>query len=312
MKRVSALALAVPAALLAGLALGPGDVRAGAKDEQKDGKVEKRVVVRHAAGGRLGVSLDDTEGDVRGAKVRSVAAESPAGKAGLKEGDVVVRFDGEAVRSASQLARLVRETPAGRSVPIEVTRGGARQTLTATLAEGDRGFHVFSGDGGDFAFDAPSFDIQVPEPPTPPAVPHAEVMPHAWAWRNGPGTFGFGDRNFPLFAGGPRKLGIEYLEIGDQLAGYFKVGGKSGVLVSSVDADGPAAQAGMKAGDVILKLDGKAVEDGDDLREAVSEAEGGKEVTVTVQRDGRPVDLKVTLAKPEEPKLRHLSTGIGT
>ena len=313
MKRLSALALVVPVALLAGLALGPGDVRAGAKDEQKDKKVEKRVVVRHGGGGRLGVSLDETEGDVRGAKVRSVETDSPAEKAGLKEGDVVVRFDGETVRSASQLARLVRETPAGRSVPIEVTRGGVRQTLTATMAEGNRGFHVFSGDGGDFAFDTPSFDIQVPEPPPPPAVPHAEAAPHDWAWRNGPGTFGFGDRTFQFFAGGPRKLGIEYMEIGEQLAGYFKLAGKSGVLVSSVDADGPAAKAGMKAGDVILKLDGKAVGDGGDLREAVSEAEGGTEVTVTVQRDGRPLDLKVTLAKPEEPRLRHhLSTGIGT
>jgi serine protease Do len=308
MKRLSALAMAVPVALLAGLALGPGDVRAGAKDEEKDKKVEKRVVVRHGGGGRLGVSLDETEGDVRGAKVRSVEKDSPADKAGLKEGDVVVRFDGEAVRSAGQLARLVRETPAGRSVPVEVTRDGARQTLTATLSEGERGFHMFGGDGGDFAFDMPNFDVQVPEPPAPPAAPHMRVMPHAWAWRNGEP----GERSFGLLPGGPRKLGIEYIEIGDQLAGYFKVAGKSGVLVSSVDADSPAAKAGMKAGDVVLKLDGKPIADGDDLRETVSEAEGGKEVTVTVQRDGRPLDLKVTLAPSEEPRLRHLSTGIGT
>jgi S1-C subfamily serine protease len=302
MKRLSALALAVPVALLAGLALGPRDVGAQAKDQERE-KVERRVVVRHAGGGRLGVSLEDTQGDVRGAKVLSVEKGSPAEKAGLKEGDVIVRFDGEAVRSASQLARLVRETPAGRSVPIEVTRGGARQTVTATLAEGERGFHVFSGEGREF--DMPEFDLQGPEPPTP---PHMPVMPHAWAWRGGE----FGDRSFRFLLGGPRKLGIEYMEIGEQLAGYFKVPGKTGVLVTSVDADGPAAKAGMKAGDVILKFDGKAIEDGHDLREAVSDAEGGKEVAVTVQRDGRPLDLKVTLAKPEEPRFRHISTGTGT
>lgn len=306
MKRLAALALAVPAVLLAGLALGPGDVRAG---EEKDGerKVEKRVVVRHAGGGRLGVSLDETEGDVRGAKVRSVEKDSPAEKAGLKEGDVIVRFDGEDVRSASHLARLVGETPAGRSVPIEVTRAGARQTLTTTLAEGHRGFRVFGEDGKDFAFEMPDIDIRVPEPPAPPAAPHVRVMPHAWSWKEGD----FGDRAFRFLVGGPRKLGIEYLEMSDQLAGYFKLPGKTGVLVSSVDADGPAGKAGMKAGDVILKLDATAIEDGEDLREAVAEAEGGKEVTVSVQRDGRPLDLKVTLAKPE-PKVRHLSTGIGT
>jgi predicted metalloprotease with PDZ domain len=298
MMRLSAVALAASAALVAGLSLGPGDVRAGAKDPEK--KVEKRVVVRHAGGGRLGVSLEETEGDVRGAKVRSVEEDSPAEKAGLREGDLIVRFDGEAIRGVSHLARLVRETPAGRSVAIEVARDGGKQTLTATLAEGRRGLRLFGGDDGDFAFEMPDVDVRVPHPPDPPNAP---LPPHAWSWKGGD----FGDRAFKLLVGGPRKLGIEYMEMGEQLAGYFKLAGKTGVLVSSVDADGPAGKAGIRAGDVILKLDGETIEDGDDLREAVAEAEGGKEVTVTVQRDGRPLDLKVTPANPE-PKVRHFST----
>jgi S1-C subfamily serine protease len=315
MKRLAALALAVPAILLAGLVLGPGDVRAGEKD-QDEKKVEKRVIVRHAGGSVLGVGLDETEGDLRGAKVRSVEEGSPAEKAGIKEGDVIVRFDGEAVRSAGHLARLVGETPADRSVAIDVNRGGATQKLTATLAEGKRRVRVFSGDDlpgmREFAFDMPEFDIQVPEPPEAPAPPHAPVaprapmMPHAWSWSDDGH-----DRVFRLLGPGPRKLGIEYMEVGDQLAGYFRLPGKTGVLVSSVDADGPAGKAGMKAGDIVLKLGSEAIEDGDDLRDAVAAAEGGKEVTVTVQRDGRPLDLKVTLAKPET-KMRRRSTGIGT
>ena len=323
MKRLAALALGVPAILVAGLALGPGDVRAGETDQ--DGKkVEKRVVVRHAGGSRLGVGLEDTEGDVRGTKVRSVEEGSPAEKAGIKEGDVIVRFDGEAVRSASQLARLVGETPAGRSVAIEVTRGAATQTLTATLAEGGRRVHVFSGDGlpgmREFNLEMPEWDVEVPEPPSPPdapAPPHAGVAPHApmaprapmpphaWSWKSDDGH----DMVFRMMGGGPRRLGIEYMEIGEQLAGYFKLGGKTGVLVSSVDVDGPAGKAGMKAGDIVLKLGSETIDDGDDLREAVSEAEGGQEVTVTVQRDGRPLDLKVTLAKPEM-KMKHRSAGV--
>jgi S1-C subfamily serine protease len=324
MKRLAALALGVPAILVAGLALGPGDVRAGETDQ--DGKrVEKRVVVRHAGGSRLGVGLEDTEGDVRGTKVRSVEEGSPAEKAGIKEGDVIVRFDGEAVRSASQLARLVGETPAGRSVAIEVTRGSATQKLTATLAEGDRRVRVFSGDGlpgmREFDLEMPGWDVGVPEPPSPPdapAPPHAAMpphapraprapMPHAWSWKSDDGH----DMVFRMLGGGPRKLGIEYMEFGEQLAGFFKLGGKTGVLVSSVDAEGPAGKAGMKAGDIVLKLGSEAIADGDDLRDAVAAAEGGKEVTVSVQRDGRPLDLKVTLAKPET-KMKHRSTGIGT
>ena len=319
MKRLAALALGVPAILLAGLALGPGGVRAGETDQDGQ-KIEKRVVVRHAGGSRLGVGLEDTEGDVRGTKVRSVEEGSPAEKAGIKDGDVIVRFDGEAVRSASQLARLVGETPAGRSVAIEVTRGGATQRLTATLAEGSRRVRVFSGDGlpgmHQFNFEMPEWDVEAPEPPEPPSPPHAPMpphapkaprapMPHAWSWNSDDGH----DMVFRMLGGGPRKLGIEYMEVGEQLAGYFKLGGKTGVLVSSVDAEGPAGKAGMKAGDIVLKIGTKAIQEGDDLRDAVAAAEGGTEVTVSVQRDGRPLDLKVTLAK-SETKMRRRSTGV--
>jgi len=109
--------------------------------------------------------------------------------------------------------------------------------------------------------------------------------------------------------GGPRKLGIAYQDISGQLAGYFKLGEGSGVLVTSVDEGGPAAKAGVKAGDVILKFDGKAIRDGGDLRQQVRQVEGGTEVALTVQRDGRPVDLKVTLAKPE-PRKKAAGVGI--
>jgi hypothetical protein len=202
-------------------------------------------------------------------------------------------------------------------VPIEVTRGGATQKLTATLAEGNRRVRVYSrGLPGmrEFDFDAPEWDVEVPEPPAPPHAPaaphaplppHAPVAPHLWSWKGDDGS----DMVFRMLGGGPRKLGIEYLEVGDQLASYFKLSGKSGVLVSSVDADGPAARGGMKAGDVILKLGTETVTDGEDLREAVADAEGGQEITVTVQRDGRPIDLKVTLAKPET-KVKRRSAGV--
>ncbi len=306
MKRLSILALAVPAVLWAGLALGPGHVRAGEQDEEQK-KVEKQVVVRHAGGGRLGVVLADTEGDVRGAKVRSVEEGSAAEKAGIKDDDVVVRFDGEAVRSASHLARLVGETPAGRAVPIEVTRGGATQKLTATLAEGNRGASGSTPEGcpacASSTSTCPSGTSRCPSRPRPPHAPsaprsrpmppHAPTAPHVWSWKGDDGS----DMVFRMLGGGPRRLGVEYMEIGEQLASYFKLSGKTGVLVSSVDADGPAAKGGMKAGDVILKVGTEAIEDGEDLREAVAEAEGGKEITVTVQRDGRPLDLKVTLGE---------------
>ena len=305
-------ALAAGAALVSSLALGPGDVRAFGS-EDKDKTVDKRVIVHRAGGARLGVSIEDPTGDARGASVRSVEEESPAAKAGLKEGDVIVRFDGESVRSASQLRRLVAETPAGRAVPIEVTRGGATQKLTATLAERSQGFRFFGPVDADFGVEMPEWDMAVPpEPPGTPGTPRAPrppkapkaPHPFAWSWNDDDGLF------IHKLGPGQRKLGIEYMEIGEQLAGYFKLSGKTGVLVTAVDADGPAAKAGIRAGDVVVKLGSDAVADSDDLRQAVSRAEGGSEVTVTVQRDGRPVELKVTLAKPEPAVKRREARGV--
>jgi predicted metalloprotease with PDZ domain len=322
MKRKFAAAVGMGAMALAGLALGPA-VRAAQKSDDGN-KVERHVVVRHAGGSSfLGIGLADVEGDVRGAKVRSVDAGSPAEKAGLKADDVIVRFDGEPVRSAAQLSRLVGETPAGRTVAVEVSRGGATQKLTATL--GERRTRVF--EGGDFP-GMRQFQFELPEPPEPPEppealeAPEAPAPPHAGAAPRTPAppmaprpprAFSFGNGVFmhvmPGLGGGPRRLGLEYIDMGEQLAAAYKLSGKGGVLVTSVDADGPAAKAGVKAGDVVLKFDGKAIEDGGDLRDAVAAAEGGKEVALTVQREGRPVELKATIAKPET-RHRRAASGV--
>ena len=177
---------------------------------------------------------------------------------------------------------------------IDVSRGGATQKVTATLAEGNRRFRVSTGEGlpgmHQFNFEMPEFDVQVPEPPEPPLPPHAPgaprapMAPHAWSWSDDGHS-----RAFRLLGAGPRKLGIEYMEH-RRAAGRLlpKLPGKTGVLVTRW-TQRPAAKAGMKAGDVILKLGTATIAGGDDLREAVSEAEGGKDPTVTVQRDGRPL-----------------------
>jgi S1-C subfamily serine protease len=88
---------------------------------------------------------------------------------------------------------------------------------------------------------------------------------------------------------------MEYMEISSQLAKYFRLSEDRGVLVESVDEDGPAGKAGMKAGDVILKLGGAAIRDGQDLRRELGRKEPGQEVVITVQRDGKPLDLKIKL-----------------
>jgi S1-C subfamily serine protease len=250
-------------------------------------------------GSYLGVRLEDVDKDdvarlklpeEKGALVKRVEDDSPAAKAGLKAGDVIVRYHGEAVLSAAQLARLVRETPPGRTVTLEVARDGAVQNLSATIGGDDRGAWSL-GDWGDF-------DVRIPEtvPPVPPVPPLPPRAFERWGKRAL-----LEDLVWP--GAGPRRLGIEYTEIHGQLAKYFKLTEDEGVLVTSVDPDGPAAKAGLKAGDVILKIGARSIQDGDDLRRAVRKAEPGRETSLTVLRDGRSLELKLTPAgEGKEPE----------
>jgi serine protease Do len=69
----------------------------------------------------------------QGALVASVSEDSPAARAGLKEGDVIVSFDGKPVEGPRVLPSMVANTPIGRGVPVGIVRDGARQTLTVSV-----------------------------------------------------------------------------------------------------------------------------------------------------------------------------------
>jgi membrane-associated protease RseP (regulator of RpoE activity) len=216
----------------------------------------------------LGVTLKDVTADkVRdlklpgeyGVLVESVDADSPAAKAGLQKGDVIVEFAGERVRSEAQLRRLIRETPAGRSVSLQVMRDGQMRTLNAKLET--RTNH---------------FNIQVPEIHIPPI--HMNGM---WFGGSGP------------------SLGISGDELTTQLANYFGVKQGKGVLLREVLVGSPAEKAGLKAGDVIVAVDGKSVATVTELREAleIKPGEERRKVNVTVVRDRHEQILSVELEK---------------
>jgi serine protease Do len=69
----------------------------------------------------------------QGALVASVSEDSPAARAGLKEGDVIVTYDGKPVEGPRMLPSLVANTPVGRAVPVVILRDGSRQTVTVTV-----------------------------------------------------------------------------------------------------------------------------------------------------------------------------------
>jgi len=284
------IGIGVLSLLGAGLAIDAPAVRAGEEPQAR--------VVRMGGGAFLGVLLQDVGAKdlsrlklnhARGALVEKVESGSSAEKAGVAKGDVIVGFDGETVRSAAELSRLVRETPPGREVSIEVSRQGSSKQLTATLDERPGGAFAHR-----FLIKPPDLQAGEGESPQP-------LLPEAGKghWPGFPGNL----HDFAYrFGRGPAKLGITYQELTDQLAEYFQVDEGGGVLVTEVTEDGPASQAGMKAGDVILKLAGKRIESGRDLRRGVDAAEPGSTVEIEVLRAGQPQTLSVTIGgeKQEE------------
>ncbi len=239
----------------------------------QDGDAEVRVMA--LGGGRLGVHVRDVTaeeaGELKlagayGAVIEELEEDSPAAKAGLQAKDVIVAFDGERVRSVEHLRRLVRETPGGRTVAIEVSRNGQKQAFQIAPEERRLG-----------RFEVPVPALQLPRI----EVPRIEALP---------------DMNV-FVMGGPR-LGISGDELTAQLASFFGVEGGKGVLVREVVEGSAAAKAGLKAGDVIVAVDGKNVADVNDLRDALRKTGESTDVTLTIVRDRRQQSLKVTLEKP--------------
>lgn len=228
----------------------------------------RNVDVVTFGGGRIGVAvsdLDTTEGkSATGVRVDSVDEGSPAEKAGLRKGDVVVEFDGERVRSVRQFTRLVSETPAGRTVSAVVLRDGQRTNVSVTPRDNDS-FRVFDSNGWRMLEEFQAARRQTPAAPLPPPMDS-------------------------LFGLRSNQLGVTVNTLTDQLGDYF--GTRTGVLVTSVREDSLASKIGVKAGDVITAINGATVEDSAELRRRMDRIEAGEEFTVNVMRDKRAVTLK--------------------
>ena len=217
-------------------------------------------------GSSIGVTVSDQAG-TEGVVIDSVRDGTPATRAGLQKGDVVVEFDGERARSVRQFTRLVRETPPGRVVKMTVLRGGSKRTVDITPEARD------------------SITLQQFPRVTGDAL---RVLPRDFSFNfDTPGVFGEG------WFTSPRRLGVMVAPLSDQLAAYFGV--KDGVLVSEVLANTPAASSGLKAGDVITAANGRGVQSPADLTREVRETEAGSTIDLQVTRDRKDTTVKVTL-----------------
>ena len=235
-------------------------------------------------GGFLGVYGEDINNEnmgryrlnqARGVGITRVLADSPAEKAGLRKDDVILRLDGENVTSVRKLNRLVSEIAPDHSVKITISRNGAEQELTATMgkrSQTSRARDLFSGEPRAWKFESPLFDRDK---------------------FNELNKLNDNNNDLHFFFSNSRRIGVSTVELTKQLADYFGVPAGKGVLVTSVVEDGPAAKAGVKAGDVITAVDGQEVDSPGDVSRVISSKKEG-DVTLTVIRNKSQQTFRVT------------------
>jgi serine protease Do len=239
----------------------------GAAAQRRDRALQfPDVLALEGPGSSIGVTVRDQTGEA-GVLIESVREGTPATRAGLQKGDIVVEFDGEPARSARQFTRLVRETAPGRAVKMTVVREGSKRTLDITPEPRDsitlQQFPRITGD-----------------------------VLRAWPRDF---NFNFDQRDFwnEGFFGSSRRLGMAVVPLSDQLATYFGV--KEGVLVSEVSTGTPAATAGIQAGDVITAVNGRSVLSSADLLREVRNADAGSTLDLRLTRNRKEMSVKVTL-----------------
>jgi len=230
-------------------------------------------------GSYLGVDITDISSDrvgplklkdEHGVEITMVDRDGPAGKAGLKEHDVILDFNGARVEGEEQLRRMIRETPPGRTITLGISRDGQPTQIKATLGDRRKTATVWK-DHVPTNFPA----MVMPEPPEMPDMPE---MP--------------GMQSYTVVRAYSAVAGMMVDNLTPQLGEYFGVKSGNGVLVRSVEKGSAAEAAGLKAGDVIVKVDNEEIKDRGDWREAMRKS--GK-VSLGIVRDKRQQTLQLTL-----------------
>lgn len=224
--------------------------------------------------GYLGVTMEPITGSLRkalnlkgkeGILIDEVLEDTPAEAAGLEDGDVLVRFAGKKVDSPRRLRKLVTAAAPGDKVKVRVIRKGKPKNLNVVIGEAPDKRHARSFRGS--------------------------WHPRMWGHRGGSGPIE--DHYVFLSRGG--HLGVEVTGLNDDLATYFKVEPGKGVLVLSIISESVGEAAGLKAGDVIVKLGGEAVTSVDELIDAVRELEADQAFTISIVRQGQSQSLEAEM-----------------
>jgi predicted metalloprotease with PDZ domain len=245
-----------------------GNPLLGAADQHVTILSNDPAMLNHSQG-YLGVGLRDIDTgraaqlklkEARGAEIVTIDHDAPAAKAGLRVHDVVLGLNNQPIDGEAQLSHLLRATPPGRMVTLLISRDGQQQTLTVQLA-----------DRSTIEASAWSQHIPVPQPDDDQPDPASA----------GPS---FGSGFISPLGTNPLYTGLNLDMLGPQLANYFGVHDGSGLLVRRVDDNSPGSAAGLRAGDVIVKVNGQVIATTNQWFHVIH-ANRGKQIQLTVIRD---------------------------
>ncbi len=196
-----------------------------------------------------------------GIEITMVAENSPAMKAGLKIGDIILSYNGAPVKGMDSFSRFVYDTPVNREIKLGVLREGAREDIA--LVTGARVLIV------------KKVFPQIRTAPNPLRARQAnhDIPRATMSWRSG-------------------MLGIEAESLIGGLAEYFGV--KEGVLVRAVVEETAAEKAGLKAGDVIVKVDGIKVSTARQIT-SILRSHDRKTFKVSLVREKHPMTVSIQL-----------------
>lgn len=182
--------------------------------------------------------------EAEGALVADISPDSPAEKAGIKRGDVILKVDGVETPDIKTLQQTIRSHRPGDVVDVEIWRDGKVITLKVTLAELEESISV---------------------------LPVTEKI----------------------------DLGLEVGEITPDLVDRYALREKSGVVIVGIKAGGPADDAGLRPGDVILEVNREEIKNLKDWEAAISEIEPGETILLLISRAGQTYFVPL---KAEEPQ----------
>ncbi len=210
-----------------------------------------------------------------GAEVTHVLEGSDAQKAGIQEGDIIIQFDGTPISRPEDLKNLLGRMEEEKDVAVVVNRQGKELIFTAHIHPQDQ--------------DEEAWMFQLP-PRTwkffMDSLPHFN-LPRFWQEMVEKGGY----------------LGVEVEDLTDQLLQYFKA--EYGVLVKKVYKNSPADKAGIRAGDVIYKINDKKIEDTADLLRTLRYYDPGDKVDVYMVRNGKKKTVTVELGQRKPSREWH-------